>query len=54
VTSLNRAISFIQVDIVAMAISEDLELNVARLLDILFDNDVLIIEALASFTLRSI
>ena len=51
VTSLDRAVTLIQVYIVAVTISEYLEFNVARLFYILLNNDMLITKALKCFTL---
>jgi hypothetical protein len=54
VTTLYRAITFIQVNIVAMTITENLELNVTRFLDIFFNDNMLIVETLESLSLGCI
>lgn len=53
-SSLNRAISFIQVSIVSMLISENLNFNVSRLLHELLDDHMVITETLHCFSLSSI
>lgn len=44
--SLHRAVSLIKIDVVTMTITKNLKFNMSWLCDILFNNDVLIIEAL--------
>jgi len=53
-TSLHRAVTLIQVDVVAVSVTEDLELDVSRLLDVLLNYNVLVVETLQSFSLGSI
>ena len=53
-TSLHRAISLIEVNVVTMMISEDLQFNMSRLFDVLFNNNVLVVETLHCFSLCSI
>lgn len=54
VTSLNRAVTLIQVYVVAMAITKHLQFNMARLFDVLFNDDMFVAKALKSLTLGCI
>ena len=54
VTSLHGAVALIQVHIVAVLVSEHLQLNVARFLDVLLNNDMLIAETLESLSLGGV
>jgi hypothetical protein len=47
VAALDRALALAQVDAVAVRIAEDLDLDVARLLDELLDEDAVVAEAVA-------
>lgn len=53
VASLHRAIPFVEVDVVVMAIAEDLELDMSGLGNILLDNHMLVLERLHSLSLGS-
>lgn len=53
-SSLHRAISLVQINVVAVSVTEDLKLDVSRLLNVFFDNDMLIIEALLGLSLCSV
>ena len=50
-TSLDRAVSLIKVDIVSMLITEDLKLDMSWLLDVFLNNHMLIIKTLESLSL---
>ena len=50
-TSLDRAVSLIKVDIVIVAISKHLEFNVARFLNVLLNDHMLIVKTLSCFSL---
>jgi len=51
-SSLHCAISFVQVDVVAVFVTKYLHFDVSGLLDVLLDQHVLIVEALLCFSLR--
>ena len=53
-SSLDSAIPLIHVHIVSMLVSENLNFDMPWMLDILFDNHVIIIETLHGFSLRCI
>ena len=53
-TALNRALALAEVDDVAELIAEDLELDVARRLDVLLDVDVADAERGLGFALRGL
>lgn len=50
-SSLNGAISFVKMDIVSMLIAENLNLNVPRSSNILFDENSIILESFQRFSL---
>lgn len=52
--ALDRAVTLVKVHIVAMTITENLKLDVAGLLNILLDDNMLIVETLESFSLCSV
>lgn len=54
VTSLHRAVTLIQVHIIAVFITEHLQLNVTRFLDVLLNNDMFITETFEGLTFGSI
>ena len=44
VAALHRALALIEIDSVAVAVSKDLDLNMARIVDVLLDNETVVVE----------